>query len=100
MPWCVIAPGLTGIIASGHPTEKHVGLMRGLVERTDGLVLDPFMGSGTTGVACANLDRQFIGVEREPKYFDIACRRISDALKRPRLPFEQPRKIEQGTLAL
>ena len=41
--------------------------------------LDPFMGSGTTGVACANLGRSFIGIAREPKYFEIACRRIEDA---------------------
>lgn len=43
------------------------------------IVLDPFMGSGTTGVACANTGRRFIGIEREPNYFDIACRRIEDA---------------------
>lgn len=42
-------------------------------------VLDPFMGSGTTGVACVKTGRKFIGIEREPKYFDIACRRIEDA---------------------
>jgi DNA modification methylase len=53
-------------------------------------VLDPFMGSGTTGVACIKLGRKFIGVEIEPKYFDIACRRISEAWKQPRL-FEEPR---------
>ena len=48
-------------------------------------VLDPFMGSGTTGVACANLGRSFIGIEREAKYFDIACRRIEDAQRQGRL---------------
>jgi DNA modification methylase len=42
-------------------------------------VCDPFMGSGTTGVACAQLGREFIGIEREPRYFDIACRRIEQA---------------------
>lgn len=42
-------------------------------------ILDPFMGSGTTGVACVNLGRAFVGIEREPAYFDIACRRIRDA---------------------
>jgi DNA modification methylase len=40
-------------------------------------ILDPFMGSGTTGVACARLGRRFIGIEIEPKYFDIACKRIA-----------------------
>jgi len=44
-----------------------------------GVVLDPFMGSGTTGVAAVQMGRQFIGIEREPKYFDIACKRIEDA---------------------
>jgi DNA modification methylase len=42
-------------------------------------ILDPFMGSGTTGVACARLGRSFIGIEIEPRYFDIACRRIEQA---------------------
>lgn len=49
------------------------------------LVLDPFMGSGTTGVACANLGRSFIGIEIEPKYFDIACKRIEAAYAQGRL---------------
>jgi site-specific DNA-methyltransferase (adenine-specific) len=48
-------------------------------------ILDPFMGSGTTGVACMNLGRKFIGIEKEPKYFDIACRRIEDAQRQGRL---------------
>ena len=48
-------------------------------------ILDPFMGSGTTGVACMNLGRKFIGIEREPKYFEIACRRIEDAQRQERL---------------
>jgi len=48
-------------------------------------VLDPFMGSGTTGVACMNLGRKFIGIEREVKYFDIARRRIDDAQRQARL---------------
>jgi len=43
------------------------------------LILDPFMGSGTTGVAAVKLGRKFIGIEREPKYFEIACRRIEEA---------------------
>ena len=85
LPYCVIAVGLTGIKASGHPTEKHPGLMKELVTRTNGVVVDPFMGSGTTGVACARLGRKFIGIEIEPKYFDIACKRIEAAHKEPRL---------------
>lgn len=53
-------------------------------------ILDPFMGSGTTGVACVNLGRKFIGIEIEPKYFDIACRRIEEAYRQPRL-FAEPK---------
>jgi DNA modification methylase len=48
-------------------------------------VCDPFMGTGTTGVACARMGLQFVGIEREPKYFDIACRRIEDAQRQGRL---------------
>lgn len=63
-----------------HPTQKAVGLMMWCIEMTKAeTILDPFMGSGTTGVACANLGRKFIGIELEPKYFDIACKRIEKA---------------------
>jgi hypothetical protein len=89
LPYCVIAVGMTGIEASGHPTEKHVGLMRDLVKRTAGVVFDPFMGSGTTGVACIQLGRAFVGCEINPAYFDIACRRIAKAYEQPRL-FDEP----------
>jgi site-specific DNA-methyltransferase (adenine-specific) len=72
-----------------HPTQKPVELMRWVISETkvkaDATVLDPFMGSGTTGVACANLQRQFIGIEIEPKYFDIACERIENAQRQERL---------------
>jgi site-specific DNA-methyltransferase (adenine-specific)/modification methylase len=70
----------------GHPTQKPLRVMEwslGFVP--DGLTLDPFIGSGTTGVACMNLGRKFIGIEIEPKYFDIACRRIEDAQRQGRL---------------
>jgi site-specific DNA-methyltransferase (adenine-specific) len=68
---------------TAHPTQKPVALMEYLIRTytNEGeVVLDNCMGSGTTGVACANTGRRFIGIEREPKYFDIACRRIKDAL--------------------
>lgn len=64
-------------------TAALVGLVWWCVELET--ILDPFMGSGTTGVACMNLGRSFIGIEREPKYFDIACRRIEDAQRQGRL---------------
>ena len=77
-----------------HPTTKPTRLMAELVELFSDFgdtVLDPFMGSGTTGVACAQMGRAFIGIEREPKYFDIACRRIEEAYKQPALiPHEAP----------
>ena len=68
-----------------HPTEKPVYLMEQFIKWTAGVVLDPFMGSGTTGVACMNLGRKFIGIEIDPKYFDIACQRIDQAQKQQRL---------------
>lgn len=70
-----------------HPTQKPIPVMEWCIAQVDNpeTVLDPFMGSGTTGVACMNLGRQFIGIEREPKYFDIACRRIEDAQRQGRL---------------
>jgi site-specific DNA-methyltransferase (adenine-specific) len=65
-----------------HPTQKPVGVMRWSISKTKGeTILDPFMGSGTTGVAAVQMGRKFIGIEREPKYFDIACKRIEDAQK-------------------
>lgn len=69
-----------------HPTEKPAAVMEAILKNAcDGTVLDPFMGSGTTGVACANLGRKFIGIEIEPKYFDIACERITNAYRQERL---------------
>ena len=62
------------------------------------VICDPFMGSGTTGVACVNLGRKFVGIERERKYFDIACRRIEQAYAQPRL-FEDA-KVGAGDTAV
>jgi site-specific DNA-methyltransferase (adenine-specific) len=63
-----------------HPTQKPVSIMLWTLDFVPGaLVVDPFMGSGTTGVAAVQMQRDFIGIEREPAYFDIACRRIEDA---------------------
>ena len=66
---------------SEHPTQKPLGVMQWAIDQIPdaATILDPFMGSGTTGVAAVQMGRDFIGIEREPKYFDIACRRIEDA---------------------
>lgn len=71
-----------------HPTQKPLGLMEKLIgshSMDDSIIADPFMGSGTTGVACMNLGRKFIGIEIEPKYFEIACERIAQAQKQIRM---------------
>ena len=78
---------------NGHPCPKPIGQMRKMVARATLIgetILDPFMGSGTTGVACVKLGRKFIGIEIEPKYFDIARRRIEDAVSRPDLFVNPP----------
>ena len=65
-----------------HPTQKPEALMAWCLGFVKGhTILDPFMGSGTTGVACARLGRKFTGIEIEPKYFDIACERIEEAYR-------------------
>jgi DNA modification methylase len=64
-----------------HPTQKPLEVMKWVIELCPkaNTILDPFMGSGTTGVAAVQMGRKFIGIEREPKYFEIACKRIEDA---------------------
>lgn len=83
-----------------HPHQKPISLMEALVAKlpSDAAVLDPFMGSGTTGVACARLGRRFIGIEIEPRYFDVACRRIEAEYAQPRMFAEPPAKPVQGSL--
>lgn len=66
-----------------HPTEKPVQLMAAMLEWTRGMVLDPFMGSGTTGVACAKRGRSFVGIELHEPYFEIACERVRKAYDQP-----------------
>ena len=69
-----------------HPTQKPLSLMQWCMKwLKPGSVLDPFMGSGTTGVACANLGRKFIGIEINEAYFNIACERIENAYRQSRL---------------
>lgn len=85
-----------------HPTQKPVELLVWCIEQSGSpqSVLDPFMGSGTTGVACAQRGRRFIGIEREPKYFDIACRRIEQAYAQGQLFDNSAPKPEQEELTL
>lgn len=84
-----------------HPTQKPVELMNFCIEqlKMPEIILDPFMGSGTTGVAAIQMGRKFIGIEREESYFNIACERIEQATKQTSL-FESniTKKPEQITL--
>ena len=77
-----------------HPTQKPDALMEwciGFVPNAE-TILDPFMVSGTTGVACVKLGRKFTGIELDADYFDIACERIREAYKQPDMFVEQPSK--------
>lgn len=83
-----------------HPTQKPIGVMEwclGFLPNAQ-TILDPFMGSGTTGVACAKLGRKFIGIELEPAYFDIACKRIEEAYRQPDMFIEKPKPATQENL--
>jgi site-specific DNA-methyltransferase (adenine-specific)/modification methylase len=85
LPHCRFFNTWKGVKPAGgeHPNEKPIGLIKYIVETVpkNGIVLDPFMGSGTTGVACVELGRRFIGIEINEKYFEIACKRIEKAVK-------------------
>lgn len=83
-----------------HPTQKPAPLMAWCLSHAPDArtVIDPFMGSGTTGVACAQLGRAFTGIERERRYFDIACERISRAQAQGALFEPEQPKQEQETL--
>lgn len=83
-----------------HPTQKPVELMQWcLLQFPDAFtILDPFMGSGTTGVACVNLGRKFIGIEIHEPYFEIAVKRITEAHRQPRLFAEPLPKPKQEAL--
>ncbi len=84
-----------------HGAQKPIELIEFLVNVGGGeIVLDPFMGSGTTGVACANLGRKFIGIEIERKYFDIACERIQMAYDQLRLFNEVEDACEQESFPI
>jgi site-specific DNA-methyltransferase (adenine-specific) len=70
-----------------HPTQKPVELMKWCISLLSNpkVILDPFMGSGSTGVAAIILGRKFVGIEKDPKYFDISCRRIEEAQRQGQL---------------
>lgn len=91
---CVNPPDRHGL----HPTEKPWRLFYEILTdftNSGQTILDPFMGSGTTLVACAKLGRKGIGIELDPDYFDIACRRVEEAYRQPDLFIEQPKSPEQ-----
>lgn len=81
-----------------HPTQKPVDLMRNVVEWTSGIVCDPFMGSGTTLVACVKLGRRGIGIELDPDYFEIAAERVRKACEQPDFFVPAPSKPIQESL--
>lgn len=84
-----------------HPTQKPVALMTWCIQQSGApqTILDPFMGSGTTGVACMNLGRSFIGIEIDRRYFDIARERIEAAQRQGQLvPHAEPRTPEQSLM--
>jgi site-specific DNA-methyltransferase (adenine-specific) len=86
-----------------HMTQKPVGLMCELISlftNPGDIVLDPFMGSGTTGVACMKLERQFIGVEIDEQSFETACERMEVTYNQPTMFFAQPVRAEQVRLSL
>lgn len=75
-----------------HPNEKPVGLMSMLIAKVPGVILDPFMGSGSTLVAAARAGRRAIGIETSPRHFETACRRLSEAYRQPVDMFATPPK--------
>lgn len=85
----------------GHPAVMPYQMARDHVlswSDAGDTILDPFMGSGTTGVACAKLGRKFLGIEVDPDYFDIACRRIAKAYEQPDMFIERPAEPKQEAL--
>lgn len=96
VPFKGVGPGCAEY--AGHPTQKPIVWMQWLLDVLKaGTTCDPFMGVGTTGVACARTGRCFVGIEILPEYFDIACNRIDTELDTPRffkkaLSHAQPQK--------
>jgi site-specific DNA-methyltransferase (adenine-specific)/modification methylase len=83
-----------------HPTQKPLEVMKWVIDlcpKADSII-DPFMGSGTTGVAAIQMGKKFIGIEREPKYFEIACKRLEQAISQPQLFEPEPVKQIQEAM--
>lgn len=78
-----------------HEAEKPMALLDHLLTVCGERVCDPFMGGGSTGIAAIGRGKPFVGIEIEPRFFDMACRRISDAIKQPRMFAEPPRSREK-----
>jgi site-specific DNA-methyltransferase (adenine-specific) len=82
-----------------HPTQKPVALMHWCIEQAKvcagGVILDPYMGSGTTGVAAVQMGHPFVGIEIEPRYLDVACRRIEAAQRQADMFVRQPHAIAE-----
>lgn len=88
-------------VGRSHPTQKPIGLMRWCIEqasRGTATILDPYMGSGTTGVAAVQMGRKFVGIEIDAGHFATACRRIEAALAQPDLYIEPPKPLRQTSL--
>ncbi len=84
-----------------HPTQKPVGVMEWCLDQLPAAaqtICDPFAGSFSTGVACIRRGKRFIGIEREPAYFEIGLRRLSEELAKPRLELAAPVIEQQGAL--
>lgn len=82
-----------------HPTQKPIALMEWCLSFVKGqTIIDPFMGSGTTGVACIKQGRKFIGIERESKYFDVSCKRIEAARLQGDMFIEPAKAVQEELL--
>jgi site-specific DNA-methyltransferase (adenine-specific) len=95
-----VAASFTGDVWTGHKSQKPIALMIDMVAHVSAkIILDPFMGSGTTGVACVKLGRKFIGIELDESYFNIACERIRKAYAQPDMFISSPTpKATQETM--
>ena len=90
-----------GEAREGHPTQKPVGVMQWAIQQIpepNRTILDPFMGSGTTLIACHKLGRRGIGIEIDPNYFELACSRIRKAYDQPDMFIERAPEPKQGAL--